>query len=374
MPQNDSSNKLIILQRQLAILVLSLIACLIIVQFCAYFADILRILSISILFSYLFIATVDRLHKYLKFRILAVLVVYVMVLVGIVFSALTIVPTIIAQVSQLLNSVYQQMPQLIQSLTQYLLPVENRLHAAHVEIETADLLNGLIAIFPKFEAGQIFNRVSDMAVSTMTSIACGLSILLLAFYFLLDGYKMENSIIKLFPKRYTERLKSITKQIDQNLQAFFKGQVILAFGFGCLMIIVYYLLGVHYALLLGIVLAICEVLPVVGPIIGFVPTIFSVAFDGMDHLPANRLTQVIIVLACFSGLQWLKDNLVAPKYLGNVIGLHPVIIFLAIIVGAKVDGWLGIIFALPAACVIDVLARDICSNGFGEEARHSDQG
>jgi predicted PurR-regulated permease PerM len=359
MQNKDSSDKLITIQRQLVIFVLALTASIIIFQIGAYFADILRILAISILFSYLFIALVDQLNKYLKSRILAVSIVYAIVLIGIVFSAVTLVPTVISQVSQLLNSVYQQLPKLVQNLTEYLVPVEHRLRAAQIEIRTADLVNGLIAVFPRVEAGQIFNRVSDVAVSTMTGAIYGLSILLMSFYFLLDGYKMQGIIIQLFPGKHQKRLQSICKEIDQSLQAFFRGQVIMALGFGCLMIIIYYILGVHYALLLGIILAIWEIIPVIGPPIGFMPTIFSVVFDGMDNIPVNRLTQVLLIFILFNGLQWVKDNLIGPKYIGNVIGLHPVLIFLAIIIGAKIDGWLGIVFALPAACTIHVLAKNI---------------
>ncbi len=371
MPDINLADKLISLQRQLVILVLLLVAGIIIFQICGYFADILRILGISILFSYLFIAAVDQLHKYIKSRILAVSIVYAIVLVGIVFSAITLVPTVISQISQLLNSVYQQLPGLVQSLTEYLIPMEQRLRAAQIEIKTVDLVNGLISVFPKIEAGQIFNRVSDVAVSTMTGAVYGLSILLMSFYFLLDGYRMQGIIIQLFPGKHQKRLQSVCKQIDQSLQAFFRGQVVMAIGFGCFMIIVYYILGVHYALLLGIILAIWEIVPVIGPPIGFIPTIFSVAFDGMDNIPADRLTQLLLVFICFNGFQWMKDNLIAPKYMGNVIGLHPVVIFLAIIVGARIDGWLGIIFSLPVACAIHVLARDIYSHMIPKEEKAS---
>jgi predicted PurR-regulated permease PerM len=54
-------------------------------------------------------------------------------------------------------------------------------------------------------------------------------------------------------------------------------------------------------------------------------------------------------------VQWLKDNIVAPRYMGNVIGLHPVMIFITIMIGARIDGVSGIVCALPAACVINVL-------------------
>lgn len=359
-PKNTtSSEKLLILQRQLFVITLAFILCIIAFQVCSYFADVLRVLGISILFSYLFIAVVDWLNEFLKIRVLAVLIVYAIVLVGIVFGAITLVPTIIAQISQLASTVYLQLPQFVHNLTQFALPLEQHLHAAHVEIKTIDILNDTLSFLPKIEAGQVFNRVGDVAVSTISWTVYGLSILLLSFEFLLDGYKMQASIIKILPLRYQSHLQSISKEIDHSLQSFFKGQVVLALGFGITITIVYYAIGVHYALLLGIVLAVWEIIPVIGPTIGFIPTVFSVAFDGIDNIHGNRLTELILVFAIFAGLQWLKDNIVAPKYMGNVIGLHPVVIFLAIFIGAKIDGWLGIIFALPVACVVQVLAKHI---------------
>jgi predicted PurR-regulated permease PerM len=116
---------------------------------------------------------------------------------------------------------------------------------------------------------------------------------------------------------------------------------------------------VPYALALGIILGVWEVVPVIGPTVGIIPTIIAVLVQGMDHVPANRFVQVLIVLAVFSICQWLKDNIVAPRYIGNVIGLHPVVIFIAIMVGARVDGMLGIIVALPVACIINVFIKHI---------------
>jgi predicted PurR-regulated permease PerM len=149
-------------------------------------------------------------------------------------------------------------------------------------------------------------------------------------------------------------LAYMASDLDQSMQAFFRGQIVLGLGFGALMIAVFALLGVHFALLLGIVLGIWEIIPVIGPTIGFIPVLVAVGIDGMDLVPGNRLMQLTVVFIVFQGLQWLKDNIVAPRYIGNVIGLHPVVIFLAIMIGARLDGMLGIIFALPAACAINV--------------------
>jgi len=347
------------LQRQLIVLVLGLIAILLLYQVCSYFSDILRIFGISILFSYLFIGLVDWLQKYLHSRVFAVLVIYAGVVFGTVIGAVLVVPAIMTQISQLLSTTYDQLPAWIENITALLTPIEHRLNAAQIQVKAIDILQGVVASIPHIDSGMLFSRMSDVAVSTMTWTVYGLSILVVSFYFMLDGYRMKNAIIRLFPKRHDTFLYGMTSEIDKSLQAFFRGQIVLGLGFGAFMVPVFSLLGIHYALLLGVVLGIWEIIPVIGSTIGLVPAIIAVAIDGMDNVPVNRITQVIILFLVFQGLQWLKDNIVAPRYMGNVIGLHPVIIFLAIMLGAKVDGMLGIIFAIPVACVINVLANQI---------------
>ncbi|HIN63887.1 MAG TPA: AI-2E family transporter, partial [Candidatus Obscuribacterales bacterium] len=186
--------------------------------------------------------------------------------------------------------------------------------------------------------------------------------------FLLDGHRIRDSIIKLFPRRIQDRCHTMAQQMDSSLQAFFRGQIVLGLLFGAVMIGVYFALGIHYALILGVFLAVWEIVPVIGPPIGFIPAAIVVAIDGMDTIPVNRFGQILILFAVFNGLQWLKDNLVAPRYIGNVIGLHPVMIFIAIMIGARLDGMLGIIFSLPAACVVNVLFNNLYVHKETEDA------
>ncbi len=333
---------------------LLLVAILLLYQVCAFFSDILRILGISILFAYLFIGLVDSLQKYVHSRALAVFIVYFGVTGVCIVGVVLVIPALIGQVTQLLNTTYQQIPQWVESLTKTVVPLQHRLDEAQVQIKVIDIISSLVASIPHIEVGMLFTRLSDMAVSTMTWIMYGLSILVVSFYFLLDGYRMKNAVIRLFPKQHQMFLAFMATDLDQSLQAFFRGQIVLGLGFGALMVAVFSFLGVHFALLLGIVLGIWEIIPVIGPTIGFLPVLIAVGIDGMDLVPGNRIMQLTVVFLVFQGLQWLKDNIVAPRYIGNVIGLHPVVIFLAIMIGAKLDGMLGIIFALPAACAINV--------------------
>ncbi|MBS2000814.1 MAG: AI-2E family transporter [Candidatus Obscuribacterales bacterium] len=357
--ERQASDKLLQIQRQLTVLVLALVAFIAFWQIGGFFADIIRILGFSVLFSYLFINVVDYLEKIVRNRAAAILIVYAALGVLTIFGITLIIPAIIFQVTQLCDTTFNQFPQWLDFLVKALEPLEARLHAAQIQVRAVDILTTVAGSIPKPDPAQIIGRMTDVAMSTMTWLFYGLSIIVVSFYFLLDGHNIKESVIKLFPKKHYPFLEVLATDMDIGLQAFFRGQIVLGLLFGAFMIFVYMGLGVHYALLLGIFLGVWEIVPVIGPTIGFIPTVFSAAVDGVDNLPFNRLTQVIIVALVFNLVQWLKDNIVAPRYIGNVIGLHPVMIFIAIMIGARFDGMLGIIYSLPVACLVNVFVTHL---------------
>lgn len=355
------ADQLQLLQRKLTIAVLSFLLLILVWQLCAYFGDIVRILGISILISYLFISVVDWLEKFIKNRALAIFVVYAVCGVTLTFGLLTVVPSLLAQVNGLFESLFNEMPRVLQLMGTILAPLDARLHAAQIQVRAIDLVTTLAGNIPHPDSSAIFSRVGEMAMSTMTWLLYGLSILVVSFYFMLDGYRMTDWVISTFPARFHSRMQSIANEIDLSMQAFFRGQLVMALGFGLVMLVVFILIGVPFALLLTLVLALAEVVPVIGPPIGFLPALVVVALNGLDNIPADRLWQVIVLLVVFNVAQWVKDNLVAPRYIGNKIGLHPVMIFIAIMIGAKLDGMLGIIFSIPAASALNVVYQQLTS-------------
>lgn len=347
------AEQLLIFQRQLVITVLLLLLLSLVCMIGFYFGDILRILGIALVLSYMVINLVDWLEKRLKNRAVAVVLVYVSMLAVISLSTLLIVPAVVMQVTQLVQTTFNAIPDGVQKLTLMMVPLEQKFHTYQIDIKAVDILNNVVANLPKPDASVLLTRVSDVAMGTMTWLAYWISISVVTFYFLLDGSKITDSLIQLFPLKHQAFLRAVASDADSSLQSFFRGQLVLAIAFGLMMLIVYSALGVQYALLLSIFLAVMEIMPVIGPPIGFLPALLSVGFHGMN-LPGNHFAHMIILTVIFTALQQFKDNLVAPRYIGNVIGLHPIMIFLAIMIGARLDGTLGIIFALPVACVSNV--------------------
>lgn len=350
----NESEQLLIFQRQLIITVLVLLLLALAILMGYFFADILRILGIALVLSYMAITAVDWLEKKLKNRAVSVSLVYITMLALIGISALLIVPAVVFQITQLIQTTFNAIPEMLKKLTELLLPLEQKFHAYQFNIKAQDIMNNIIANLPRPDPTIIVSNLNYIAVGTMTWLLYWISISVVTFYFLLDGSRITDSVIHLFPSKHHAFLHSVATDADKSLQSFFKGQLVLGLAFGLLMLGVYSALGVQYALLLSLFLAVMEIMPVIGPPIGFVPAILSVAIHGMA-LPGNRLTQVLLLTIIFSVLQQCKDNLVAPKYIGNVIGLHPIMIFIAIMIGARLDGTLGVIFALPAACVLNVV-------------------
>jgi len=327
-PAAEHRDHLSILLRQLSIVVLALLTFFLIWQIGAYFADIIRILIYSVLLSYLFINVVDYLEKYIRNRAAAILIVYVLLTAVTIFGIIVVIPAVIYQVSQLVSNIFNNIPQAIEYLTNLLSPLEARLHQSQIQVRAIDILTNLAANMPKPDPSQILGRMSDVAMSTMTWLLYGLSIIVTSFWLLLDGHNMKENIIRLFPSKHHDLLSVMSTDMDLTLQMFFRGQIVLGLLFGAFMVAVFFFMGVHYALLLGGFLGICEIIPVIGPTIGFIPALASVAVDGMDNISTNRIAQIVIVFIVLNLVQWLKDNIVAPRYMGNVIGLHPVMISL----------------------------------------------
>ena len=352
------TDPLLTLQRQLIVTILSLLLVAIVWLIGFYFADILRILGIALVLSFMVINIVDWLEKRLKNRALSVVLVYIAMLAVLSVAVLLIVPAVVVQISQLVQTTFNAIPEGLQKLTQMLVPLEEKFHTYNFDIKAVDIMNNVIANLPKPDTTMLVSKVSDFAMGTATWLLYWISISVVTFYFLLDGSKITDSLITLFPMKHQPFLRAVATDADKSLQSFFRGQLVLAIAFGLLMLAVYSALGVQYALLLSVFLAVMEIMPVIGPPIGFIPAVMSVGFHGMS-IPGNRLAHLIVLTVIFMVLQQCKDNLVAPKYIGNVIGLHPIMIFIAILIGARLDGTLGIIFALPVACVLNVLFTHI---------------
>jgi predicted PurR-regulated permease PerM len=172
-------------------------------------------------------------------------------------------------------------------------------------------------------------------------------VLVLAFWFMVDGKRMRDLAARLFPAGQRDKFRFVEETVSQVLGAYIRGQLTMAAIIGISAGVGSFLLGVHYPLLIGVLAFLFELVPMVGPVLGSVPAVLISLFQPWPL--------VLEVVAFFIVMQVIENNVLAPRITGGAVGLHPVVALLAIVVGADVGGIVGALFAVPFAGIASVL-------------------
>ncbi|MEZ4573621.1 MAG: AI-2E family transporter [Vampirovibrionales bacterium] len=202
--------------------------------------------------------------------------------------------------------------------------------------------------FLKENLNNTVGHVSNLVGTTLSMVVYGLTLLVMVFYFLLDGsHLIKDGLIKSLPASAKPTTAYFLERCHAVMFGFVKTQVLLGMVTGLFMMLVYTVFDVPYAIFLGAFFAISEILPVVGTWIGFTPGIVVLLF-------INPLKLLAVMGICYI-YQSIKDNLVAPKIVGDIMGLHPVMVILSLLICAKIAGLVGVLFAIPLASMVNVL-------------------
>jgi len=185
-----------------------------------------------------------------------------------------------------------------------------------------------------------FRFVSRTISGTVTFLLGLILIPLMCYYFLVDADKFKSAFKRLFPRHYNERIETTISLMNVMLGNYVRGQLTLSLIMGVLVTLGLTACGVKYALLLGVIAGIAELVPMVGPIIGFVPA----ALLALATSPVKLLLVVIL----YAGLHLLENNVLVPRIMGRQMDLHPLTVIIAMMVGAQVFGLIGLLLALPA--------------------------
>ena len=162
------------------------------------------------------------------------------------------------------------------------------------------------------------------------------------------------SFILLVPERYRETVKTYLREIDKNLQQFLKGQVAVIAIVSVVSCIAYSIIGVPFALVIGLLAGICNAIPTFGPFIGggfaFIAMLMGLAAG--DFGIFDFLVRSAVVLGAILGIQTLDNSLISPKIMSSAVDVDPLLIMFAVIVGAAVLGFWGVLLAIPIIVVI----------------------
>jgi predicted PurR-regulated permease PerM len=167
------------------------------------------------------------------------------------------------------------------------------------------------------------------------------------FYILNDETKVREGVLDLIPDRIEPDLLNILRITDDIFSAYIRGQLLLCLFIGAMATIGLLIVGVDFALLLGLIAGAFEVLPFVGPILGAIPALIVAVLQS----PMTALWTLVVFIV----IQQLENLLLVPKIAGESVKLHPALIMVVLVVGNEALGLLGMLLAVPLTAVI----RDI---------------
>ena len=181
---------------------------------------------------------------------------------------------------------------------------------------------------------------------------------LVNIYLLMDFSKLRGVMGVMIPTRYERRTFSTLHKVDDAVGGFVRGMLIVACLVGIMTFLGLWFLGLReYALLIGVIAGVGNLVPYLGPIMGATPALFYVAFSDVYTSPQERVLYGLGVILVFSVIQAIEGFILQPKVVGKSAQLHPIAVLFALAFGANF-GIIGMILAVPLACIARVLIKE----------------
>ena len=175
--------------------------------------------------------------------------------------------------------------------------------------------------------------------------------IIIIYYFMADRETIEKTFLKLFPSEMRERADEIMNSISQKVGGYVVAQITTMASVGIIMAIGLALLKIDYAILLGVITSVFDIIPVVGPAIALIICLIAAYKAGP--------VVMLLVLLVFCIAQLCENNFVRPYVFGKFLDLHPLIIYLFLFIAAKYMGVIGVIFAPAIAATVVVLIEEL---------------
>lgn len=329
----------------LVVLIASLLLALAILTFLGSLGFAGIIILAAVLIAYLIFPAVQFLKRFIP-AILAIGITY-LVFVGIVVATILIViPPLIDQARDLVVS----LPGLVQRLTVAIANPDNRLLSklpADVRSYVVSLPNQVVQFFSTYGivvAQQTFNVLLSTVSLTLSLII----VPILAAYLLFDTTEMKRAALGFVPERARAKTLAITSDLNDAMGAFVRGQVldgaIVAFMIAAML----YLMHVPYALLIGVAAGVLNLVPYLGSIAGFIPSVaLALGYNGWQN--------ALAVAFLFAVIQQIDGTFILPRIMRANVSLSPVVIIVSILVGSALFGAVGTFLAVPVAALLRVL-------------------
>ncbi|SUB56523.1 AI-2E family transporter [Peptoniphilus lacrimalis] len=334
-------------------------------------------LIIGIIFAYVIDPIVNFLERKGIKRPFGVIIVYITTLIVFAILLVTVIPKTITEITNLLASLPPMIDSMSRGFTKFFYKLAEDYNinlppsflnmlsgttdgvskSAKLVTNTQDPLTNMFNSFSN-AITNILDNVQKSALDSLRSVVVKLYglvtstlkivlVLIFSFYFSIGKEKYLKSFKKSIPNKYRDDVNYLAVRINTSLQQFIRGRLLLALFVGFLTMIYLLILRVDFAIVIGMITCIADIIPYIGPFLGFVP---AVLFAFMDAPLKALWVSILFIL-----IQWAENNILAPKLIGDSTGLNPLAVLISIIIGGGIFGIWGMVVSVPLVSIILIL-------------------
>lgn len=333
-----------------------------------YISNVVLILVFAFLFTTVLLSSVDALEKRIRSRGLSVLFVTIGVLAGIGIFIGSFISQLSAQATDF----------------------SSRVDPATLTAEFKNLGEKFMAALPGFATGMIptggdfastlsgfvntvINNLASLASAVGSFVLNAAMILIFTIILLAEYHGFRKSLVGFISNKYFEIGLRLIFNIEKSVSSYLRGQFLSAASVALMSVIglgILNLSGANLTLIvfIGIIAGLANLIPLVGPFVGMVPAIL-IAFmnnigneTALSHMLFGVIPSpffILDILLMFIIVQQIEGNLITPTLVGKSVGLHPMIVMIALIIGGTILGPLGMLFAVPATGVLKVIGQEV---------------
>ncbi|MFY9781367.1 MAG: AI-2E family transporter [Candidatus Baltobacteraceae bacterium] len=329
----------------LALVVLAAIALSAVVDFLGRVSAFAVIMIGAIFYTYVIFPAVRRLSLRLPVVWSIVLVYLGIAIVG-GFGLAVVVPALASDAQSLVKA----MPSIVHNAQVFFSDPRNPV-VARLPAPLRDYLAGLApqaASLAERYAGEGASRLFALLLSAFAVVATVVVIPVISAYMMLEAPAIERAFVSVVPPQARVKTLAVVHDLDRVLGGFIRGQLIVGAMVGVAITVVLLIMHVRYAVLIGVAAGLFDVIPYVGAAVAFVPSVLLALFNqGWQH--------ALIIAVAFIVIFELEGHVIAPKIVSDSVGLSPLTVIVAILLGGELAGIGGMFLAVPVAAALRVL-------------------
>ncbi len=300
----------------------------------------------ALITAYLLAPLVNYLERGRLSRPLAIAVLYLIFALILFIFCVRVAPLFLDDLEELAR----QLPAYAADLQGFLHRMEAGYHRFNLPPGAREIVENNIDMLSNALASRL-EHLYNFLLSLLNGVIIFLLVPLLTYYFLRDEGAFKKALLYLFPPQHRRRVIAAAAEINIALGAFVRGSLLVSLVVALLTYGGLFFLGVKFPLVLAIFIGVTNLIPYIGPIIGALPA-WLVAF--LDS-PLLSLKVALLILV----IQQVESQLIAPVILGRSARLHPLMIILALLLGGKLFGFIGLLLAVPVALVLRILGEQL---------------